>query len=64
MNDRLNDRLGIYDSLLDEIESYQMETDQLIANIRVIDTLLAGAERVLASTSNLNTGISSEALQR
>ena len=58
----MNDRLSIYDSLLDEIESYQVETDQLVSNIRYIDGLLARSERQLASSSDLNTGISSEAL--
>ena len=58
----MNGRLSIYDSLLDEIESYQVETDQLVSNIRYIDGLLARGERQLASSSDLNTGISSEAL--
>ena len=57
----MNDRLSIYDSLLDEIESYQVETDQLVSNIRYIDGLLARSERQLASYSDLNTVISSEA---
>ena len=33
----MRDRLDIYDSLLEEIETFQSETDNLVQNIRYID---------------------------
>jgi hypothetical protein len=37
---QMRDRLDVYDSLLNEIETYQAETDHLVQNIRYIDGLL------------------------
>ena len=36
----MNHRLTIYDNILEEIEAFQIETDQVVQNIRYIDGLL------------------------